>query len=83
MIQLDGRHGLRPAAFVARMNEVRAGEPTDAAGRGVRVLVCARDWTFVRLVVHHGIDDEQAALVGQKIVYAIGEWERELAAQSQ
>lgn len=89
MIETDGRLGLRPDAFVRRLAEVREGEWSavdgclDAAGRPVVVKLGARDWSFVRLVVHHWIGDEEAELIGRKIVYAIGEWDRELAAAAE
>lgn len=60
--------------------ELTAGVRDAQTGLGVRVLLSARDWSFVRLVVYHQIDDEAATLIGQKIAFCVREWDAAAAA---
>lgn len=56
-------------------NEVADGLLTDDGKRPIVVLASARDWKFVRIVMHHEINDADVALVIKKFIYVIKEFD--------
>lgn len=57
--------------------ELKAGI-VDQNGNGIIVKTGARDWPFVRAVIHSDIDDEFIELAIKKIVYVIKEFDKKI-----
>lgn len=73
-----------PTDFCNRLATIGSNETTEGlktdGDRPIVVLASARDWKFVRIVMHHEINDADVALVIKKIVYVIKEFDASTAA---